>query len=368
MIFFVLLPRRIMMNIELVSKKEVSELIIKVLVNQATPDECVMLNEWVNKSDENRRIFLRFRNSWLASSQAVKPDNAAILKALETINLKINSSQAAGVQVDDIKLLHDNKRSMFIYFKTAALWILLIGIGALLSMIFIKPERVLNPNSKVSVTAPRGSKALTVLPDGSVVWLNAGSRIEYKIPAGKPVREVTIDGEAYFVVSKDPRHPFTVNAGEMIIMAYGTEFNVKAYSDEKDVETTLVSGSVSIEIINKPSNKTVLKPNEQVIYYKPTTGRSENFLVSKGIDPSLSILWINDRFQIKGETLEKLAVILERKYDVTIHFDNNALRALRFTGIIENETIEQILELIKISSNVDYRIAGRTIWFSKTGK
>jgi ferric-dicitrate binding protein FerR (iron transport regulator) len=250
----------------------------------------------------------------------------------------------------------------------AALWILLIGIGAVLSIIFIKPGRILNRNSDISVMVPRGSKALTVLPDGTVVWLNAGSKIEYKVQENKPVREVTIKGEAYFNVSKDPDHPFTVNAGEMIIMAYGTEFNVKAYPDEKEVETTLVEGSVTVEIRNKPTNKTLLRPDEQAIYYKPTSQRSENFLVTKGIDPSLYTLWINDRLQIKGETLEDLAVMLERKYDVTIHFDDNKLRDLRFTGIIENETIEQILELIKISSNVDYRIEGREIWFSKTGK
>jgi len=200
------------------------------------------------------------------------------------------------------------------------------------------------------------------------VLLNAGSKIEYKIPDNKPAREVTIEGEAYFKVSKDPDHPFTVYAGMMVIKAYGTEFNVKAYPDENGVETTLVEGSVTVEIKNNPSNNTLLRPNEQAIYYKSTSQRSENFLVTKGIDPALYTLWINDRFQIKGEKLEYLAVMLERKYDVAIHFDDNTLRDLRFTGIIENETIEQILELIKISSNVDYRIDGREIWFSKTGK
>lgn len=86
------------------------------------------------------------------------------------------------------------------------------------------------------------------------------------------------------------------------------------------------------------------------------------------IDPSLYTHWINNRLQIRGETLNDLAVILERKYDVTIQFDDNTLRDLRFTGIIENETIEQILELIKISSRVDYHIDGRKIILSKTEK
>ena len=357
-----------MMSTDLVSRKEINELIIKVLSDQATPDECIVLNDWVKRSADNRHYFLRFRNVWLSSSQAVKHDKAATLKALEIVNRKIDSSQAGDISSPGIKHFPEIKRSLSGHFRMAALWILLIGIGALLAILFIKPARILNLNSAVSVMVPRGSKAFTVLPDGTVAWLNAGSKIEYKIPDNKLVREVTIKGEAYFKVAKDPDHPFTVNAGEMIIKAYGTEFNVKAYPEEKVVETTLVEGSVSVEIKNKPSNKTLLRPNEQAIYYKPTAQRSENFLVTKGIDPSLYTLWINDRLQIKGETLVDLAVMLERKYDVTIHFDDNTLKDLRFTGIIENETIEQILELIKISSNVDYRIDGREIWLSKTGK
>lgn len=357
-----------MMNTDLASKKEISELIVKVLTSHATPEECVMLDEWVKESDDNKRFFLRFRNVWLASSLVVKTDRVKTLRALEIVNRKIKSSKSDELHSPERKPRPGMGRPLISYLKIAALWIFLFGLGTIFSMLFIKPARLLNLNSEVSVLAPRGSKAMTVLPDGTVVWLNAGSKIEYKIPYNKPVREVEMEGEAYFDISKDPEHPFTVNAGEMIIKAYGTQFNVKAYPEEKAVETTLVEGSVSVEIKNKPSNKTMLRPRDQAIYYRPTSTRSENFLVTKGIDPSLYTLWINDRLQIKAETLEDLAIMLERKYNVTIHFDNNSLRDLRFTGIIENETIEQILELIKISSNVDYRIDGREIWLSKTGK
>jgi transmembrane sensor len=357
-----------MMNTGQESRKDISELIIKMLTDQATSEECAMLHDWIKKSDDNKQYFLRFRNIWMASSTVVKSDKAKTSTALETVHKKIGKLQPEEIHKPEKPEIHDKSRSLLSYFRIAALWILLFGLGALFSMLFIKPSRILNLNSTVSVVAPRGSKAMTVLPDGTIVWLNAGSKIEYKIPDNKPVREVQIEGEAYFHVSRDPEHPFTVNAQEMVIKAYGTQFNVKAYPEEKQVETTLVEGSVSVEIKNKPSNRTMLKPNEQAIYYKPTSERSENFLVTKGIDPSLYTLWINDRLQIKGETLEDLAVMLERKYDVTIHFDDNSLKDLRFTGIIENETIEQILELIKISSNVDYRIDGRKILLSKTGK
>jgi transmembrane sensor len=357
-----------MMNTDQVTKKEINELIIKVLANQAAPDECVILDEWVKQSNDNKRLFLRFRNVWLASSQTAKHDRGAISKALENVNLKIKTSYSGPKEGPEIRNLRDKKRSYIYFIRTAALWILLIGLGAVISVLFIKPVGILNQNSKVSVVAPRGSKALTVLPDGTVIWLNAGSKIEYRITGDKPVRGVSLEGEAYFNVAKDPDHLFTVNTEEMIIKAYGTEFNVKAYPEEKKVETTLVKGSVSVEIKNNPSNKTLLEPSEQAIYYKPSSERSENFLVTKGIDPSIYTLWIHDRLQIRGETLKELAVILERKYDVTIHFDDNTLKDLRFTGIIENETIEQILELIKISSKVDYQIDGRKILLLKTRK
>lgn len=356
------------MNSDLTSKKEINELILKVLTNQATPDESVVLNEWIKKSDVNKHLFLRFRNVWLASSQIVKPDSKDVSKALGIVNLKINSSRSGEITGSGINQQSEKNGTMLRYFRVAAVWILLFGLGALFSLLFIKPGRLVNLHSEVSVVAPRGSKAITVLPDGTVVWLNAGSKIKYKIPDDEPVREVRIEGEAYFNVSKDSDHPFTVIAEEMIIRAYGTQFNVKAYPEEKVVEATLIEGSVSVEIKNKPSNKTMLRPNDQAIYYKPSSQRSENFLVTKGIDPSKYTLWINDKLQIKGETLEGLAVMLERKFDVTIHFDDNELRELRFTGIFEYETIEQILELIKISSKVDYRINGREIWFSKPGR
>ena len=357
-----------MMNTDPESKKDISELIIRMLTNEATSEECVMLDEWIRKSEENKQYFLHFRNIWMASSMVVKIDSSGTIKALETINQKISSTRSDENKTRENRVITEKRRSLPGYFKIASLWILLFGLGAVFSMLFIKPPGILNLNSIVSVVAPRGSKAMSVLPDGTVVWLNAGSKIEYEIPDYEPVREIRLEGEAFFNVSKDPEHPFTVNAGEMVIKAYGTQFNVKAYPEEKEVETTLVEGSVSVEITNNPSNKTMLKPNDQAIYYKPSSQRSENFLVTKGIDPSLYTLWLNDRLQIKGETLEDLAVILERKYDVTIQFDDNMLRDLRFTGIIENETIEQILELIKISSNVDYRIDGRKVLLSKTRK
>jgi transmembrane sensor len=357
-----------MMDKESGLNNEIEELIIKVLSGTATNSEIRSLDHWVRQTDENQHYFLRFRDSWYSLSQIKTPNKTRTLEALNEVNRKITGLPVYEVAESGTRLLPSHTYSPPKFLRTAALWLLLLGMGA----VFILLIQKYTGNFKISYTAqvesPRGSKAFTTLPDGTTVWLNAGSQLEYKISAGKPVRNVSLAGEAYFNVARDPDHPFSVNAGSMIIKAYGTEFNVKAYPEEKKVETTLIEGSVSVEIRNKPNNKTVLKPNEQAVYYSPSEGRSENFLVTKGIDPAYYALWIKDKLQIKGEKLEDLAVMLERKYDVTIHFNDMDLKDLRFTGIIENETIEQILELIKISSNVEYAMDGREVWLSKSRK
>ncbi|MBK7710825.1 MAG: hypothetical protein IPJ37_07685 [Bacteroidales bacterium] len=151
------------MKKDLSSEKEVSNLIIKILTDQASPDECLVLDNWVKKSDENRLFFLHFRNIWMASSQVIKAEKTNIPKALEIVNHKINEINPDEVRLNGKKVFPGRKSNLFSYVRIAALWVLIFGMGALFSMLFLKPEKILNFNSAVSVITPRGSKALTVL-------------------------------------------------------------------------------------------------------------------------------------------------------------------------------------------------------------
>jgi transmembrane sensor len=351
------------MNSDHTSNTEINQLVIKVLSGQATAGETDILQMWIQQSEENKIHFLRLRNTWDAAAQAITPDARKTMKALDIINQKINS-----LPTDNISSSNPgSSQTVFQLFrynfsKIAALLIIIFVLGAVFARVFIKPAGYSNKTSMIEVVAPMGNKAMTSLPDGTKIWLNAGSTIEYSLSDKKNIREVFLTGEAYFEVAKNPHKPFIVNAGVIIIKAYGTTFNVKAYPEERVVEATLVEGSISVEVKNKPENRIMLNPDEQVFYYKPTSERNEKLLITKGINSELFTSWINDRLQISGETLESLAVKLERKYGMAIHFEDNSLKDLRFTGIIENETIEQVLELIKISSSVNYRIHNREIW------
>jgi len=261
--------------------------------------------------------------------------------------------------------------------------------GAIFS--FAVSYRMFNPKFADSVfneiSAPPGAKSKITLPDGSRIWLNAGSSIKYSGEYGKKQREVLLTGEAFFNVVSDKKKVFLVQTEDLKIKAYGTSFNVKSYPEEKTVETTLIEGSIGVTRVkygNKKADEVLLQPNQRVVYYKPS--RSDNssesaeetknlhgeskeretqkltYMISKGIDPKPFTAWKDGTLFITSETLQELAVKLERKYDVKIYFENEDLKKLKFTGSLENETIEQVIEAIGIAANINYEIEDRDVW------
>jgi len=245
-----------------------------------------------------------------------------------------------------------------------------------------------------TITTPYGAKTRVTLPDSSTIWLNAGSSIKYSNEFGNRNREVHLWGEAFFDVVRNPFLLFMVKTSELTIKSYGTAFNVKSYPDEGTIETTLIEGSIGITrttIGDKKKDEVLLEPNQRVVYYRktrtmqteqasdiaedaPSTStsgpdkRKTTYLISKGIDPKEFTSWKDGTIFISSETLEELAIKLERKYNVKIHFESEALKSLRFTGSLENETVEQIINAIGIAAQIEYEIEDRDIWFKEQSK
>lgn len=242
-----------------------------------------------------------------------------------------------------------------------------------------------------SVTTPLGAKTKITLPDSSTIWLNAGSSLKYSNEFGRKNREVHLSGEAFFDVFHEPALLFQVKTSELTIKSYGTAFNVKSYPEEGTIETTLIEGSIGItrsSIESAKKDEVILEPNQRVVYYRktkaieteqadskmelpPSPAISEpgehktTYLISKGIDAREFTSWKDGTIFISSETLVDLAVKLERKYNVKIYFESEALKNLRFTGSLENETVEQVIHAIGISAQIDYEIEEREIWFKE---
>ena len=231
------------------------------------------------------------------------------------------------------------------------------------------------------VKVPNGMRVKKILPDSSVVWLNAGSLIRYDSSFTQPTRDVYLEGEAYFNVAKDEDHPFVVHAGNITVQALGTEFNVQAYHDENKIEATLISGKVVVKIDGKPDDDIVLAPNEKLTVSNsvyslaaPTAHaapRPEQAAIRvdvkavselEAIAAVPEIAWLQDKLAFENQRFDELAKRMERRYDIHIRFEDAGLQRERLSGVFEKENIRNALDLLKMTTPFRYRIQGDTVY------
>jgi|WetSurMetagenome_2_1015567.scaffolds.fasta_scaffold57532_1 transmembrane sensor len=359
---------------------EIRETLMKYRLNNATGDDLSKLWGWfANKKNEQliKDLLLDDLNKFEAiRSEKVKPNFNGIFTAIQ---LKIEENSTEGSDVNPLQ-----QTGLFYFIRIAALFILIFFCGGIISYFVFDKKELADTVAYNEIKAPLGARSEVVLPDGSKVWLNAGSVLRYQTSFNKANRCVTLQGEAYFMVSKNKHLPFNVKTEDLNIVAVGTQFNVKAYEDEGTVETTLVEGRVSIRQNNKFKQKTeaiYLAPYQKAVYFKDfqelkvesTIKTKEEkpvevlnykqgiMYVTDKVDPLPIISWKENRLVFKSEELSSLLTKLERKYDVTFTYNMESLKSLRFSGTLENETLTQVLDVIKLSAPIEYVLDGKTV-------
>lgn len=242
----------------------------------------------------------------------------------------------------------------------AAAAVLIVAIGTLMAgTLFNKKDTKTLAINEVSTR--KGSKSKIQLPDGSVVWLNAGSKLTYNKEYGQQIREVTLTGEGFFDVMKNKEKPFIIHTSNINIKVLGTAFNVKAYPEDKQTETSLIRGRIEVTINNRPNDKIILSPNEKLIV------ENESFInkdidISNDAPPAISInklkhnavdssvaetQWVDNKLVFDDESFAELAIRMERWYDVVIEINDPQLQQKRMTGNFEKETINQAIDALK---------------------
>ena len=224
------------------------------------------------------------------------------------------------------------------------------------------------------ITEP-DSKSQVELPDGTTVWLNRQSTLTYNNEGfGTGHREVTLVGEAFFDVKRNESVPFIINTSDIRIKVKGTAFNVKSYPDAKLVETSLVRGLIEITTRKDPDRTILLRPNEKfTLNRKEETSPNNRNIVhdsaafisytvtrlknSQGTEPA-ETAWMKQRLVYNDETFEELAPKLESWYNIRIVFQDPRLKKKRFTGVLEKESLDQLLRIMQLSSEFDYTISG----------
>jgi ferric-dicitrate binding protein FerR (iron transport regulator) len=208
------------------------------------------------------------------------------------------------------------------------------------------------------INVPYGKKLKIELSDGSVVWLNAGSKFKFpqQFMATEKNRTVYLRGEAFFEVAKDKKHPFIVNTGGIKVAVLGTKFNVSSYATNTAVATTLVEGSVALSSDAGDGAKIFLNPREQAQFDAKSHAFSK-----KVVDTEIYTAWIQDKFIISNLSFTEILRRLERMHDVEISNNANDLNKELFKGEFADVDIKTILTTMTMSVPFNFKIEGRKI-------
>jgi transmembrane sensor len=235
-----------------------------------------------------------------------------------------------------------------------------------------------------------GNRTKIILPDGTSVWLNSGSKLSYGNNFAGPLREVRLEGEAYFDVVKNPARPFVVHTAGIDIKVLGTAFNVKSYPSDTAIETTLIHGLVQVTRAYDAKQKPIiLHPNQKLIIEKIIAAESSLKLSHNAVVPNnekrltlpyhISVLdslpgedshietaWVYNRLAFRGDNFEQLAQKLERWYNIKIIFEDEKVKRLTFNGSFESETPEQAFIALKAAASFNFKIQNDEISISSS--
>ena len=318
--------------------------LIKYIKNDMHVFEKRKTIEWIRQSPENQKKF-------------------------NIVKVKYITSNFQGIRSDKNKeaffdrlLLSVKKRELkrFIYVSASVL-ILFFALVNRDRFFFLKHKVSLEQSIEVnenmellSSVTMRGAKKEIMLPDGSKVTLNTDSELIYPEVFNDSLREVTLIGEAFFDVKSDVSKPFIVYANKIKIKVLGTSFNIKSYSDDKNIETTLVTGKV--ELIKDKETPIILAPSQKAVFHKV-----ENTLEIEEVNSNDVIAWKTGKLIFNKTSLQEVVADLERKYNVKININSLKLLDYVYTGTFDNLSIDEVLNLLTISSPIKYSIKNEEI-------
>jgi transmembrane sensor len=366
------------------NSRDIEILFDKYLEKNCTPEDLQQLYQLLSSSD-NERLFKEILFSNLSKFNEDQNEKHGVDFEL-IYNQILSEIKHRKTKESEKRLIQNRIKFRMVIFhglSIAAVFCIAFIIGS----IYNKRNDKIFPETSVApayseIKAPLGARSEIMLGDGTQIILNAGSTIKYRSDFNSNNRNLILDGEAYFKVAKNINLPLIVNAGSINIKATGTEFNVKAYKDEGLIETTLIEGKV--EILQKGGDDEgkmlELKPNQKAIYVKesdritlgkikeieplavkPSKVGSDKLLVSSKVNVDQVTAWTQNKLIIRGEDLESLCIKLQRKYNVTFVFVNEEIKKYRFSGILLDETLEQVLNVIKLTAPIDFLLDGKVV-------
>ena len=329
--------------------KHIDELIANYLTEGLDKNALDELKTWIAASAENQQYFIRQREIWFS---AVSREAASVYdkdKAFENFRNRVESQK-------EIQSTSRRGFSLSALWRYAAVVAIIIAVGCI--SYWQGEVNVKDTFADISVEAPLGSKTKLYLPDGKLVWLNAGSRMTYSQGFGVDNRKVELEGEGYFEVKRNEKIPFFVKTKDLQLQVLGTKFNFRDYPEDHEVVVSLLEGKVGLNNLLIEEKEAVLSPDERAVLNK-----ANGLLTVESVTASNASQWTDGYLFFDEELLPDIAKELERSYNVKIHIANDSLKTFRFYGnfVRREQNIQEVLEALASTEKMQYKIEERNI-------
>lgn len=329
-------------------KKLNKELLLELIINK-------MDDKVYSEAFETEEVKSLMYHQWKNPNEVAvsrKPDFKTLFDKIKERTHPETAEKSANTEylIHEIVDLKDRYNSLKTKLKLsigiAATVVLLITLGTLS---IVSTNKVFQKTYTESI-APSGHKSHVILPDGTKAFLNSGTVLRYDNFFGKKYRNIELVGEAFFEVQKNEKLPFVIVTEDVTVEVIGTKFNVMAYPDDEYTETTVTEGKVSVtENYNKSS--LLITANQKATFDKNT-----NEFLMENINPSPYISWKEDVLSFDNENFTNVIKKLERWYNVSIHVEGKDSITDRYTLTIKSESLREVLELISLTTSIDYTI------------
>ena len=322
---------------------EIEALLPGYLSGDVSDKDRAVIDDWRNESIENEAIYLESLKAWEAMILLNEMEQFNSFEALRKVNKKIALPQSTGW------------------------WITIQRVAAILMLPLLVYSGYLTFNNRTktypqeqvmmqTISSRQGMVTQFELADGTKVWLNSGSELQFPTIFNSEKREVILKGEAFFKVTKNEKQPFRVNTNELKVEVLGTSFNVVSFEDDTQSEVVLVTGKVALssekgQIVKEYGN---IIPGQRAVYKK-----ENQEVITREVDVAKYIAWRDGNLIFQDDSMEDVVKRLSRWFNVEITISDPEIKNYIYKATFRNENLVQVLNLLKLSAPIDYRITDR---------
>ena len=330
------------------------KIINKFFAGETSDSELDLLKNWLTESRVNRKEFDEENEIWQETNLQVKYKYFNAEKGWENVRAKIARGNIyTGSRVVVLK------KSIFWSIAVAASIAILIALGNIFLWRTEIKNNLSGNNAITKIRTHEGERVDITLPDSTRIIMNSGSTIEYSNDFNVKDRKIRLFGEAYFDVVKNSEKPFQVYLDKMTVVATGTKFNIFSYNSENRIEATLEDGSINVVI---PGKETIyVSPGQQVTYFT-----NNNKAVVEDVTIESFTSWKENILRLNDTPFEEALRNIARRHNVIFEIQDSKLLDLKYTATFIDESIEEIMQMLKAVSPIGYKIVNRTTASDKT--